>query len=85
MIRSLAWKEYREQRAVWLIMAMLAAAGILARVWLLGAAQGSKAAVVAVRAMALPGTYVAVCGALVLAGEQESGTVGVLDPRRAVR
>lgn len=75
MIATLVWKEYREQRSTWLIMAVLATAAIVTLAVLvnpvvLGLPPGSPAFV----ALTIAAMYGVVCGALMLAGEREGRT-----------
>jgi hypothetical protein len=80
MIRTLAWKEYREHRAVWAVMVVFAVGVIGAlgvfrnsvgyEVW----RWGSGAIGFLLSAM-----YAIICAAMVLAGEREAGTLGFLD------
>jgi hypothetical protein len=83
MIGTLAWKEYREQRSVWLTLAALEVAVLVGAVMLLEpllepsgnlhvAVLGTFLAVVLVC------TYGLVCGAMLLAGEREAGTLPFL-------
>jgi hypothetical protein len=84
MIRTLAWKEYREQRAVWLIMAVVASAALVGTISL-GEAIGpgfhgpSRVTAIAIVAFTVVAMYGVVCASLLLAGERESGTVRFLD------
>lgn len=80
MIRTLAWKEYREHRAVWAVMAILAV-GVIGGLTFFRQSIGwevwhwSSAAI----GFLLSAMYGIVCAAMVLAGERESGTLGFLD------
>lgn len=84
MILALGWKEYREQRTVWVVMAALAAALIYGLAMLPTPhgpdpdSFGSLMAVV-LPALAMAGTYGLVCGAITLANERETGTLPLLD------
>lgn len=88
MIRTLAWKEYREHRAVWGLMAVCVtvAVGSLCllrnvigwQLWMWGAGMVG---------LLLAAVYGVICASMMLAGERESGTVGFLDllcPSRAL-
>jgi hypothetical protein len=87
MIRVLVWKEYREHRLVWLFVSIAATGGLFAVRFLGGAGTASAlvrerqflndAAVVIVFATTI--VYGLVCGAAMLAGEQENGTLAFLD------
>jgi hypothetical protein len=83
MIGSLVWKEYREHRAVWLVMAVVSSIALLGVVRLLvpgGAPEVSRHADLLVLAGAcLSWGYGMVCGAMLLAGETEEGTLSFLD------
>jgi hypothetical protein len=83
MIGTLAWKEYREQRSVWLAMAVLGLVLLLCMLTYVDSpnhtspnrtdlALGTAAILVAF-------TYGLVCGAMLLAGEHESRTMTFLD------
>jgi hypothetical protein len=79
MILTLAWKEYREQRSVWLTMVLLT--GLLAFCIIRFSAPGSVfvAGRVALAVLGLAGAYGVVCGGMMLAGEREGGTLVFLD------
>jgi hypothetical protein len=79
VIGTLAWKEYREHRSVWLTMVALT--GLLAFAVARLSAPGSPAVAVrvALAALCLAGAYGVVCGAMMLAGEREGGTLVFLD------
>jgi len=80
MILTFAWKEIREHRAIWITMAILTVVlGIgLGR---LISANDPRAAIgsAAVTILGLAAVYGVVCGAMMLAGEQETGTLVFLD------
>jgi hypothetical protein len=85
MIGTLCWKEYREQRGLWLAIALLAVLlavglGSLARGGLGGLASDTniRPAVLAVLFSLMIAQGV-VCGAHMLAGEKEAGTLAFLD------
>jgi hypothetical protein len=83
MIRALMWKEYREHRAIWLTLAVVGSAGLfglsqlMAPDGLLGSS-GARESLQSVAVM-FAWTYGLVCGAMLLAGEQEAGTMTFLD------
>jgi hypothetical protein len=80
MIASLVWKEYRQHRAVWLIMAAGAALALPALKSLAFGEFGHRAAETLLSACALwSWAYGVVCGAMLLAGEREDGTLPFLD------
>jgi hypothetical protein len=71
VILTLAWKEYREHRSIWLTMVLLT--GVLAlgldrfaALW-----QGSAVSQVGVAILGMAGAYGVVCGAMMFAGERE--------------
>jgi hypothetical protein len=83
MIGTLAWKEYREQRSVWVALAGLAAVLLWGLVELLEPmgltpAGSSKMEILGGLAVVLACAYGLVSGALLLAGERETGTWGFL-------
>lgn len=82
MTGVLAWKEYREQRAVWLLMAVVGAAllGVLTA-WFgtQGASASNHQGMLLAGALLLAWSYGMVCGALLLANETEDGTLAFLD------
>ena len=86
MNHVLLWKEYRQQRAIWLVIALL---GILL-VLILGLAIGQGSGLEVFRdgsirptlitiILALGVTYGIVSGAMLLAGEKEDRTLDFLD------
>jgi hypothetical protein len=86
VIRALCWKEYREQRGVWLVMVamtVLLLAGLAAFQSPAGAdwtrldSRVRESLVAAALAMAV--TYGLVCGSMALAGEREGRTLVFLD------
>jgi len=83
MIRTLVWKEYREQRPVWLAMAALGGVLLVALLQILDPrALGSRIRMEDVLggiAVVVAFTYGLVCGAMMLAGEKESSTLPFLD------
>jgi hypothetical protein len=90
VIVTLTWKEYREQSPIWVALAVLAVA-LLAGLTAFLAPQGEaaagpdQAALLIVAAAALAVTCGLVCGALMLAGEAEAGTLPFLDTLPALR
>lgn len=80
MILTLAWKEVREHRSIWITMVVMTV--------LLGwglshiVAAGDRnvaAAVAALTILGMAATYGVVCGAMMFAGEHEGGTLVFLD------
>ena len=89
MIRTLAWKEYREHRAVWVAMLGLTAVFVHGLAYLL-APQGIAAAAdrlmpLVVIVISMAGIYGLVCGAMMLAGEHEAKTLTFLETLPARR
>jgi hypothetical protein len=90
VIITLAWKEYREQSTVWAALVVLAAV-VLAGLTAFLAPQGSAAAgadqagLLVVAAVGLAITCGLVCGAHMLAGEEEAGTLPFLDTLPVLR
>jgi hypothetical protein len=82
MIAALLYKEYREHRSIWLALALLAA-GLLVGVPQAFEPEGwhreTFRQMLAGTAALLAWTYGLVCGAMMLAGERESGTQAFLD------
>jgi hypothetical protein len=84
MIQAMLWKEYREQRAVWLTLAVVSGAGLFGLMRLmapdgvLGIHSGVRESLEAV-AVLLAWTYGMVCGSILLAGEREGATLTFLD------
>jgi hypothetical protein len=83
MIATLVWKEYREQRLVWLVLAVLSAVTLAAAAALLDpggpAGQSRQAELLLALAAFLTWAHGMVCGAIMLAGEVEEGTMPSLD------
>jgi hypothetical protein len=84
MIRALAWKEFREQRAIWIAIASLAVLLMIALIQLLEPAgtvsvNSEKAAILAAVVVSLAAIYGLVCGSMTLAGDKEAGTQEFLD------
>jgi ABC-2 family transporter protein len=89
MLSVLLWKEYREHRMVWGALAFLGAAMVLSRPILLGAGlidprSEARQIVLAISAL-LVGVYSLICGAMMLAGERENGTMPYLDALPGLR
>ena len=85
-MRALCWKEYREQRGVWLVMLAMTALLLVGLAafrappgldWARLDNNTREALAAAVSAMAV--TYGLVCGAMTLAGEREGRTLVFLD------
>ncbi|MFO0878309.1 MAG: hypothetical protein U0840_13260 [Gemmataceae bacterium] len=82
MIAGLLWKEYREQRNVWLALVLLTGFLVLGLPALLPAGpadQRSYQEILPMVALLLAWTYAVVCGGMLLAGEVEGGTQTYLD------
>jgi hypothetical protein len=82
MTLALAWKEYRAQRTIWLLMALFALAALYGLISLLAARANIDSGIgwlAAATALAFPTTYGLVCGSLMLAGENEERTLWFLD------
>jgi hypothetical protein len=83
MIGRLVWKEYREQRSVWLALALLGVVVLIGLVQSLGlsglGSTGYPGEFLGLFAVALAFTYGLVCGAMMLAGEREGRTLAFLD------
>lgn len=83
MIRALMWKEYREHRAIWVTLAIGGGACLYGLSRLLGPVWGlsyhSAHESLQSVAVLLAWTYGLVCGSMLLAGEQEAGTLTFLD------
>jgi hypothetical protein len=89
MIRTLAWKEWREQRSIWLAVAGAGAVLLVGRRQVLeplgiGAGPAMQESIGA-GASGLAFIYGLVCGATLLAGERESQTLPFLDALEAQR
>jgi hypothetical protein len=78
MTRALVWKELREQRAVWLVLALAAAGGMAGARWAMVPGMNRDQMLVGILWFTVWG-YGLVCGALPLAGETEEGTQDFLD------
>jgi hypothetical protein len=81
VILTLAWKEYREHRAIWLTMVVLTAVlGFgLAQLMPSRHADPFRIEVGALAILTLAATYGVVCGSMMFAGEWEAGTMTFLD------
>lgn len=82
MIASLLWKEYREHRAIWIALALVAFAAIIGLPWAFPPEQAYEQSyrdAQVVIAVVLAWCYGIVCGAMLLAGEHENGTQPFLD------
>jgi hypothetical protein len=84
VILTLAWKEYREHRTIWVAMAAMSAL-LVVGIGQAVAPSGFAVAVpdkllpVIITALAMAGTYGLVCGGMLYAGEREAGTLTFLD------
>jgi hypothetical protein len=90
MIGTLAWKELREHQTVWIAMASLAIFLVVILTPVLApngvaAAPDGKLHTIALAALILAGTYGLICGAMMVAGEQEARTQTFLDTLPASR
>jgi hypothetical protein len=83
MILTLAWKEYREQRAVWVAMVLVGA--LLLTVLPAVTEPGGGLLYTLVALLAVAATAGLVSGAMLLAGEAEAGTLAFLDTQPALR
>lgn len=81
MIFALAWKEYREQRSIWLTMVVMTAVLGYGLAQLVGPGEGPPSSYQAVilTILGLAATYGLVCGSMMFAGERENGTLVYLD------
>jgi len=90
MLITLMWKEYREQRSVWLALPAFTALMIVGVWWLLeqsGPVRNftNRRDCLMALAVILAGTYGLVCGAMLLANERESGTLVFIDALTGLR
>jgi ABC-type transport system involved in multi-copper enzyme maturation permease subunit len=82
MMPAILWKEYREHRMVWVVLAFISAASLLSLSrmasvgWFGARPDGLESRLVAI---ALAGVYGLICGAMMLAGERENRTMPYLD------
>jgi hypothetical protein len=82
VIVTLAWKEYREHRSIWLTMVIMTVVLGYGLALLISAGETNTAQMLGTSALSILGmavTYGAVCGAMMFAGERESGTLVFLD------
>lgn len=81
MIFTLAWKEIREHQGVWITMVFMSIVlGLgLSKIVALGGDPGIATPVAALTILGMAATYGVVCGAMMLAGEHEGGTLVFLD------
>ena len=89
MIASLVWKEYREQRIAWAALAFVGAATLFALPEL-PAPRGLEwepqaRDEVASSVVLVAWAYGVICGAMLLAGEREAGTLPFLDALPGLR
>jgi ABC-type transport system involved in multi-copper enzyme maturation permease subunit len=89
MLSVLLWKEYREHRIVWAALAFVAAASLLFLPFVMapGGLEGQPDVRNALRTLiiVLSWTYGLICGAMLLAGEREVGTLSFLDALPGLR
>ncbi len=89
MTPAWAWKEYREHRLVWLAMALFGALALVCSASLLRpgvlVAGTREADLLIAIAVVLSWAYGVVCGAMLLAGEREDGTLNFLDAMPRLR
>jgi hypothetical protein len=80
MILTLSWKELREHRSIWLTMVVMTAILGFGLARIVASADVMLAASVsAMTVLGMGGAYGVVCGAMMLAGEHEGGTLAFLD------
>jgi ABC-type transport system involved in multi-copper enzyme maturation permease subunit len=84
MIRVLLWKEYHEHRLVWLMLAFVGLALLIgvpqvAQLFEGATAPRDQGIMLETTALAVAWVYGLVCGGMMLAGEQENGTLAFLD------
>ena len=81
MIFTLAWKEIREHQGVWITMVFMSIVlGLgLSKIVALGGDPGVALPVATLTILGMAATYGVVCGAMMLAGEHEGGTLVFLD------
>lgn len=89
MMRTMLWKEYREHRIVWLAMLAVNCGGLIGLSqmdqMLFSRGGESKLTMLGPMAALLVWGYGMVCGAMLLAGEREEGTLSFLDMLTASR
>lgn len=80
MLVTLTWKEFREHRAIWLTMVVMTCGLGLGLAQIVAPGDPITAlAVASLSILGLAGAYGVVCGAMMLAGEHENGTLVFLD------
>jgi hypothetical protein len=81
VILTMAWKEYREHRAVWFTMVLMTGllTLLLAEVIVPRDATMARMAVPALTILGMAATYGVVCGGMMFAGEHETSTMVFLD------
>jgi hypothetical protein len=82
MFAALLYKEYREHRSIWLALALVGAVVLCGVPLFYGPDVGDEAGfreAMSILAVSVAWTYGLVCGAMLLAGEQEGGTQAFLD------
>ena len=77
MIRTLAWKEYREHRSIWFTMVLLTGVIALA-IAQFPSLEDPTDVRLGLAVLGLAAVYGVVCGAMMLAGERENGTRALL-------
>lgn len=90
MIASIAWKEYREHRAFWVVLVGLTVLVLAGMSQFVGTGspwgQGNDPAILtAIGAFVMTGMYGLVCGGMMIAGERESRAIPFLDNLPASR
>lgn len=78
MTMTLAWKEFREHRGIWLAMVAMAVLAGLA-MGQINYNPGEAPATRAITVLAMAAVYGVVCGSMMFAGEREGGTLVLLD------
>jgi hypothetical protein len=82
MIKALAWKEYREQRGIWLVMACFTGLVLVVFTpWVVPdrLPPWERRALFLAAGAILAWAYGVVCGGMLLAGEREGGTLAFLE------
>jgi hypothetical protein len=79
MIKQLAWKEYREQRAIWIAMALLAEFVIFCAPAIAVLSGLTNQIFAAVMMVIMVAAYGLICGSILFAGEEEFQTLPFLD------
>src|SRR5262249_54939765 len=72
---AVLWKEYREQRVIWVTFLLAGLGFVLGIAPLLSTDEGAEL----LASLVLCWTYGLVCGSMLLAGEREEGTLRFLD------